>query len=93
MWQPRHEERLLIFRSGEPSSALPRGQLHCFAGQTKYTCEADDPRLLGRATKETKAAAKTHHVPHTLFTFPTSDIEVCAVRYIKLVSDAARTAP
>nr|KAF7420215.1 hypothetical protein H0235_010512 [Vespula pensylvanica] len=27
--------------------ALPRGQLHCFAGQTKYTCEAGDPRLPG----------------------------------------------
>jgi len=42
----------------ENQMALPKGQLHCFAGQTKYTCEAGDPRLLGQATKVTKAAGK-----------------------------------
>lgn len=55
--------------------ALPRGQLHCFAGQTKYTCEAGDPRLLGPATKVTKAepvkTADASRAALTLFTFPT----------------------
>jgi len=45
-----------------------------FVGQTKYTYESSDPRLLGWATKETETATKTADISRAAYTFHVSDV-------------------